>query len=366
MKVRDRFRVTLEDIALGGKALARVDGKVVFVDRGLPGDEVTVQITKTNRRFAEARLVTVEQPSPARQAARCAHVDQCGGCRFQELPYEAQAALKERQVREALQHLGGIADPPVRPIVPAPAAWHYRNKMEYSFMPRPETAADGTVTEVPVLGMHERGRFDRVFELRECLLPSPLTLEIVHFTQAFARTHGWRADHPTRHDGVARSLVVRHLPHTASCAVHLIAASDELPGLAEWARGVAALETMSADHPYGEVLAVSHAGLIFQIEHHFGLAERAGRHVQRISDHLLRGGVDVQQRRPTAPDERLLAVGTGLIAAQRKQAMIAGTAGFTAMQSILALEHAGLTGARLYPGSWSEWCSDPARPVGRG
>jgi 23S rRNA (uracil1939-C5)-methyltransferase len=241
MKVRDRVRVTLEDIALGGKALARVDGKVVFVDRGLPGDEVTVQITKTNRRFAEARLVTVEQPSPARQAARCAHVDQCGGCRFQELPYEAQAALKERQVREALQHLGGIADPPVRPIVPAPAAWHYRNKMEYSFMPRPETAADGTVTEVPVLGMHERGRFDRVFELRECLLPSPLTLEIVRFTQAFARTHGWRADHPTRHDGVARSLVVRHLPHTASCAVHLIAASDALPGLAEWARGIAAL-----------------------------------------------------------------------------------------------------------------------------
>ena len=236
MKVRDVLSVEIEDIALGGKALARVDGKVVFVDRGLPGDRVQARITKTNKRFAEARLVAVERAAPARVPARCVHVDRCGGCRLQELPYEAQAALKERQVREALRHLGGIADPPVRSIVVAPSAWHYRNKMEYSFMPQP-----GAHAETPVLGMHERGTFDRVFELTECWLPSPLTVQIVRFTQEFARTHAWRAYHPSRHDGVARFLTVRHLPHTASCAVHLLAASDDLPGLETWARGVAAL-----------------------------------------------------------------------------------------------------------------------------
>ena len=255
MKVRDVLSVEVEDIALGGKALARVDGKVVFVDRGLPGDRVQVRITKTNKRFAEARLVAVERPSAARVAARCVHVERCGGCRLQELPYEAQAALKERQVREALRHLGGIAEPPVRPIVTAPAAWHYRNKMEYSFMPSFAPAvtnapgaraasgpeAPNVQRETAILGMHERGTFDRVFELTECWLPSPLTVEIVRFTQAFARTHGWRAYHPSRHDGVARFLTVRHLPHTASCAVHLLAASDDLPGLADWSRGVAAL-----------------------------------------------------------------------------------------------------------------------------
>ncbi|MEQ1832856.1 MAG: TRAM domain-containing protein, partial [Candidatus Eisenbacteria bacterium] len=232
--------VGVEDIALGGKGLARVDGKVVFVDRGLPGDQVTVRITKTNKRFAEARLTAIEHPSAQRVPARCAHVDRCGGCRLQELPYEAQAALKERQVREALRHLGGIAEPPVRPIVHAPSAWHYRNKMEYSFMPAYEPVAptsqrSGTPPqasgapgpdapgkagpaapqaamsppaskEVAVLGMHERGTFDRVFELHECWLPSPLTVEIVRYTQAFARTHGWRAYHPSRHDGVARFL----------------------------------------------------------------------------------------------------------------------------------------------------------------
>src|SRR5258706_911215 len=110
--------------------------------------------------------------------------------------------------------------------------------MESSFMPGPP-GADGR--EPPVLGLHERGTFDRVFELRECWLPSPLTVEVVRFTQAFAVAQRWRAYPPSRHDGVARFLVVRHLAHTASCAVHLLAASDELPGLDAWARGVAAL-----------------------------------------------------------------------------------------------------------------------------
>jgi 23S rRNA (uracil1939-C5)-methyltransferase len=109
--------------------------------------------------------------------------------------------------------------------------------MEFSFAPM--TGPDGA--ERPALGLHERGTFDRVFELSECWLPSPLTVEIVRFTQVFAREHGWRAYHPSRHDGVARFLMVRHLPHTASCAVHLLAASDRLPGLERWARGVAAL-----------------------------------------------------------------------------------------------------------------------------
>ena len=77
--------------------------------------------------------------------------------------------------------------------------------------------------------------------LEECWLASPLTVAIVRFTQAWAREHGWVAHHPSRHDGVARFLTVRHLPHTASCAVHLIAVSESLPGLEAWARGVAAL-----------------------------------------------------------------------------------------------------------------------------
>jgi 23S rRNA (uracil1939-C5)-methyltransferase len=87
MKVRDVLTLDVEDVALGGKALARVDGRVVFVDRGLPGDRVRARVTKTNKRFAEARFSAVEALSPTRVPARCAHVERCGGCRLQELPY---------------------------------------------------------------------------------------------------------------------------------------------------------------------------------------------------------------------------------------------------------------------------------------
>jgi 23S rRNA (uracil1939-C5)-methyltransferase len=233
MKVNDLLNVEVESIALGGNGLARVDGRVVFVEGGLPGDRAEARVRRVRRGYAEARLEKLSSPSPMRVPARCPHVPRCGGCRFQELDYAQQLREKQRQVIETLQHLGGIAEPPVGRIVPAPETFHYRNKMEFSFSP----SVDGSAR----LGLHERGTFDKVFSLETCLLPSALTVEIVRVTQRFASERAWRAYHPSRHEGVARFLAVRHLPLTSQCAVHLIAASDELPGLSDWTRAVAAL-----------------------------------------------------------------------------------------------------------------------------
>ncbi len=233
MKVRESLTLEVTDLAIGGKALGRDDGRVVFVDRGLPGDHITARVIKSKKSFAEAKLVSIDTPSPERIAARCVHVNQCGGCRMQELPYERQLFHKHKQVGEALRHLGGIAEAIVHPIVPAPSAWNYRNKMEFSFMPQ----ANGPA----VLGLHERGTFDKVFAQRECHLTTPLVIEIVKLTQAFAAEHRWPAYHPSRHEGVARFLMVRHLEHTNACAVHLIATSRDLHGLADWARAVRAI-----------------------------------------------------------------------------------------------------------------------------
>ncbi len=233
MKARDLLTLEVTDLAIGGKALGRDDGRVVFVDRGLPGDRITARVIKAKKSFADAKLVSLDSPSPERIEARCAHVHQCGGCRMQELPYERQLFHKHKQVGEALRHLGGIEAPLVHPIIAAPSAWHYRNKMEFSFMPRPDGPA--------VLGMHERGTFDKVFAVHECHITSPLVVEILRLTQAFAAEHRWPAYHPARHEGIARFLMVRHLANTDSCAVHLIATSGELRGLDAWARAVRAL-----------------------------------------------------------------------------------------------------------------------------
>jgi 23S rRNA (uracil1939-C5)-methyltransferase len=134
-------------------------------------------------------------------------------------------------VRDALERIGGLADFSLKPIRPAPALYRYRNKMEFSFHP----AADGS----PVLGLHERGTFDRVFAVEDCWITSELAVEILRLTQRFATTRNWCAYHPSRHTGVVRYLVVRHLPHTRQCAVQLVAADAAVPGLAEWAEQVA-------------------------------------------------------------------------------------------------------------------------------
>jgi len=233
MKVNDLLNLEILDIAPGGKALARVEGRVVFVDRGLPGDRLTARVRKTRRGFVEASLERLEGGAPHRVPAPCPHVEICGGCRFQDLDYVEQLRLKHRQVVETLERLGGQRTPTVREIRPAPEPFHYRNKMEFSFHP----LEDGT----PVLGLHERGHFERVFPVHGCVLPSALTMEVVRTTQAFAKAQRWRAYHPRTHQGLVRFLTVRHLPHTQQCGVHLIASSEQVPDVQTWADAVAAL-----------------------------------------------------------------------------------------------------------------------------
>src|SRR2546423_6861641 len=128
----EELELDVDSLAYGGNGVARLDGFVVFVRRGLPGDRVRARVTKVKRTHAEALAVEVVRPGPERVEAPCAHYPACGGCRFQDLAYEAQVAAKEGQVREALRRIGGLSEPPLEPILPAEEVFHYRNKMEYS------------------------------------------------------------------------------------------------------------------------------------------------------------------------------------------------------------------------------------------
>src|SRR5204863_6330882 len=132
---------------------ARHEGRVVFVEGGLPGDRLRARVTRLRRGWAEARLEALDRPSVSRIEAPCPHFGRCGGCRFQDLRYEEQCRIKQRQVEETLQRVGGVAAPRVRAIVPAPETLGYRNKMEFSFHP---DAGGGTAA---LLGLHERGGF---------------------------------------------------------------------------------------------------------------------------------------------------------------------------------------------------------------
>jgi 23S rRNA (uracil1939-C5)-methyltransferase len=208
----------VDSLAYGGNGVARLNGFVVFVRRGLPGDTVRARVTKVKRNHAEALAVEVLQPGSARVEAPCAHYPACGGCRFQDLAYEAQLEAKAAQVADSLRRLGGIADPPLEPIVPAESIFHYRNKLEYSFT---ETRSG------PALGFHKAGRWDEVLEIERCWLATDLGNAIRDAVRDWAREESLPAYDQAEQTGYLRHLVVREGRNTGQALVLLVTAPGE-------------------------------------------------------------------------------------------------------------------------------------------
>ena len=212
------LELEIESLAYGGNGVARLNGFVVFVRRGLPGDTVRARVTKVKRNHAEALATEVVRPGPNRVDAPCAHYPACGGCRFQDLAYEAQLAAKHDQVRDALQRIGGLPEPPLEPIVPAEEVFHYRNKLEYSFTQTPSG---------PALGFHRAGRWDEVLEIETCWLTTDLGNAIRNTVRDWARAEHLEAYDQEHQTGYLRHLVVREGRNTGQVLVMLVTAPGE-------------------------------------------------------------------------------------------------------------------------------------------
>jgi 23S rRNA (uracil1939-C5)-methyltransferase len=208
----------IDSLAYGGNGVARTNGFVVFVRRGLPGDRVRARVTRVKRNHAEAFAVEVLEAGAPRVDAPCAHYPECGGCRFQDLAYEAQAEWKERQVREALQRIGGLEEVPLEAIVPAVERFHYRNKLEYSFTDTPAG---------PALGFHRAGRWDEVLEVERCWLTTDLGNAIRATVRDWAREERLQPYDQETHAGYLRHLVVREGRNTGQALVQLVTAPGE-------------------------------------------------------------------------------------------------------------------------------------------
>jgi 23S rRNA (uracil1939-C5)-methyltransferase len=212
------LELTIESLAYGGNGVARLNGFVVFVRRGLPGDTVRARVTKVQRRHAEALATEILQPGPKRVDAPCAHYPACGGCRFQDLAYDAQVESKQAQVADALRRIGGIHEPPLEPILPAEEIFHYRNKLEYSFT----QLEDG-----PTLGFHKAGRWDEVLEIETCWLTTDLGNAIRNTVREWARGDRLVAYSQEDQTGYLRHVVVREGRNTGQVLVQLVTAAGE-------------------------------------------------------------------------------------------------------------------------------------------
>jgi len=219
-------RVLVEDHAGEGRSLARVDGKVIFIDEAVPGDVVDVRISKSKKDWAEGRAIQFHQYSPDRVAAFCEHFGVCGGCQWQMLPYEKQLEYKQRQVADTLQRIGRIPLPVIFPIMGAVQQRHYRNKMEYTFANKkfltaeeirdPENSAFQDVA-----GFHARGFFDKVVDIRQCHLQDEPSNAIRNAIREFAIRHQWEFYDIREHKGLIRTMQVR-LCRTGELMVNIV------------------------------------------------------------------------------------------------------------------------------------------------
>ena len=241
----DELDLRIDRLAYGGAGVARMDGFVVFVRGGVPGDRVRARVTKSKRSFAEADSVELLEPSPDRVEPVAPHP----GAPWQVLPYERQLREKEAQVRDALERIGGFAEPPVEPIVPAEQQLRYRNKVEYSF----GTDDDGEL----VLGFHRPGRFDLIDDVESDILASERVDRLREAVKAWCRAEGLSTWDRRTQGGLLRNLVVREGRRTGQLQARLVTSPGSELRMAElaaaapaesmlWTRAAGVAETTRA------------------------------------------------------------------------------------------------------------------------
>lgn len=265
----------MEDYAAEGKSLAKVDGKVIFIEGVVPGDVVDIQLSKNKKDWAEGRPLRFHSLSVERVQPFCSHFGVCGGCQWQMLPYEKQLLYKQKQVRDNLQRIGKVTLPEMRPILGAQETRYYRNKVEYTFGTKeftkekpPQTSrhSDGRLrytqsqlTETPDIkdsyklsessqvsppaggedlegaggfrgaaGFHAKGFFDKIVDIQTCYLQDEPTNAIRLAVKRFAKENKYTFYDIRNHVGFLRTMQVR-LCTTGELMVNIVFGEEDKP-----------------------------------------------------------------------------------------------------------------------------------------
>lgn len=213
-------QLLVEDYAAEGKSLARIDGKVIFIEGAVPGDVVDVQLSKSKKDWAEGHVVKIHTYSEKRVNPFCSHFGVCGGCQWQMLPYDQQLFYKQKQVTDNLTRIGKVALPPIRTIIGADQTEEYRNKIEYTFgskifipsnLFRKMKEEGVSIDDVPGgAGFHVRGFFDKVVEIDTCYLQAEPTNLIRKAVAAYALERNLPFYDVRKHQGWLRNMFIRN------------------------------------------------------------------------------------------------------------------------------------------------------------
>ena len=218
--------ITIEAVAAEGKCITRVDDQVIFVPFCVPGDVVDLQVVKKKHKYCEAKVVRFIKKSDIRQEPMCEHFGICGGCKWQNLPYEEQIKAKQKQVEDQLTRIGKIELPEFHPIMGSVKTQEYRNKIEFGCsnkrwftadelaqLPQKE---DDTVSSLKerhaqnAIGFHITGAFDKIYPIKKCWLMDDLCNEIRNFVFEYADSHDYTFYDLREQHGLLRNMMIRN------------------------------------------------------------------------------------------------------------------------------------------------------------
>jgi len=230
IKKGELIELEITGMAFGGKGIAKVDGLAVFVEHTVPLDRVNARILKKKKSFAEAKVVEILEPSQYRINPPCEYSGFCGGCKWQFLQYDRQLHYKRQHVEESLAHIGLIKDVPVHPAIPSEKIFGYRNKMEFSCSDRkwllPSDFAMGEKSTGFAMGLHVPGTFDKVLDIRECLLQPEEGNMILEDAKAFMKNSGVPPYGIKSHEGFWRFLMLRNSAANGNWMVNMITSTE--------------------------------------------------------------------------------------------------------------------------------------------
>lgn len=224
-------RVLVEDYAAEGKALGRVEGKVVFIEGAVPGDLVDVRLSKNKKDWAEGKVSEIHQLSDKRVAPFCEHFGLCGGCKWQMLPYELQLRYKQQEVEQNLRRIGKVNLPPLLPIVGCADTRYYRNKLEFTCSNRRyllpvEISAGDEIPPQNAIGFHVPRVFDKAIDIYNChLMAEPQNL-IRNTIRDYAAAQGLSYYDIREHQGFLRNVVIRVLT-TGEVMVNMVFGKED-------------------------------------------------------------------------------------------------------------------------------------------
>lgn len=207
--------VTITDVAAEGKSLARVNDMVVFVPFAVPGDVVDLQVKKKKHKYCEAEVIRFIEYSKIRVQPRCEHFGVCGGCKWQNLPYEEQLRFKQKQVYDQLTRIGKVELPEMRPILGSVKTFEYRNKLEFGcsnkrWLTKEQIATGFKYDNMNGIGFHITGAFDKILPIEKCHLMDDLHNAIRNDIRDFAFEHGYTFFDLRAQTGLLRDIIIRN------------------------------------------------------------------------------------------------------------------------------------------------------------